>query len=67
MRAIKHFRRSASSAVLLGRSSEQSGRHDEGEAAEMQDRAGVGGGEEQTPLDKTLTKIGFGTYQKKLL
>lgn len=62
MRALRQLGRSASSTLLLGRSSDATS-NDHHEAEE--DGASSGGTE--TPLDKTLTRIGFGTYQKKLL
>lgn len=61
MRALRQLGRSASASLLLGgrRFSEDAG-GEEGDE-EHHDAS------QQTPLDKTLTKIGFGTYQKKLL
>jgi len=60
MRALRHLGRSASATLLLGRmsSSDELGHA----VAPQEDNTSS-----QTPLDKTLTKIGFGTYQKKLL
>ena len=75
MRALREFRRTPSSAVLLKNGRRDSTRDvqslDEADAdeLELQQRQGSSGeeGEAKTALDETLSKIGFGTYQKKLL
>jgi hypothetical protein len=60
MRAVRdQFRRSASAAFLLGDERPQD-RHEE---LELETRDG----DTKTALDQSLSKIGFGTYQKKLL
>ncbi|KAK9900263.1 MFS general substrate transporter [Cystobasidium minutum MCA 4210] len=64
MRALRQLGRSASSTLLLGRQHHQQQHHEQDDAEELQLD---GSQEQQTPLDKTLTKIGFGSYQKKLL
>lgn len=60
MRAVRdQLRRSASGAFLLGSQRPRDGSaHEE---LELTTRDG------RTALDESLSKIGFGTYQKKLL
>lgn len=61
---LQKFRRSASAALLLnGR--EQQQEHDDTGDVELEEQGGTSS--TQTPLEATLTKIGFGAYQKKLL
>lgn len=74
MRALREFRRTPSSAVLLKngrRDSTRDVQSDEADAdeLELQQRQTSSGEESQpkTALDETLSKIGFGAYQKKLL
>lgn len=61
MRALRQLGRSASASLLLG------GRRFSEDAGGEEDDEEHHNASQQTPLDKTLTKIGFGTYQKKLL
>lgn len=72
MRALRQLGRSASATLLLGRSRKDGDveGHRSEDAALMEEQAeeqGEASSHVQTPLDKTLAKIGFGTYQKKLL
>jgi hypothetical protein len=69
MRALRQLARSASASLLLTHEDGQAPRSSHGAAMTEDDDVLQNDGEtiEQTPLDKTLTKIGFGIYQKKLL
>lgn len=71
MRALRQMGRSASATLLLGRRRDHDtageGDLEQDEQDEQHEHEHGASQTVQTPLDKTLTKIGFGTYQKKLL
>lgn len=64
MRAVRdQLRRSASGAFLLGSKRARGATYHEEVELDDSDSRGAG----RTALDESLSKIGFGTYQKKLL
>ena len=58
MKALQALHRSASARLLLGR-------REQGRDIQQPDEAAMD--VDKSPLDATLSKIGFGLYQKKLL